>query len=522
MKTFRILAACFLFVFSVGGLAPAASRADDPASFDYFYNALQPYGQWVEVSGYGYCWQPAGVDENWQPYSDGYWVYTDAGWTWVSYEEYGFITYHYGRWARVEDLGWVWVPDYEWAPAWVSWREGGDYIGWAPLPPECRFDAEAGFGVSVDSTYDIGPGCYNFCQVSDFGAPVLRSVIIDRLRNGTIIIITTNITNITVSNRLVFCGGPDFEIISRRVGRPIQILRLERNTGPFDFHGGRGGFARAEGNRLIVMAPQIAPPSKQLAPPKVARVIPNARVDHGWAHVADPNLKQQIQLKIKAQSAAVDPRQAHARPVTPQQLQMIPTGNAPVGQPPAPSGVNSTVRRRDTSPVPSGVVPVNPGQTTYPPVHRRDQLPVTPGATPVNPGQITYPPVHRRDPLPTTPVTIPGRQNGAATGIQQPGSDAAAQQQEAAAAARQQQAAEAAARAQQQAAAEAAAAKRQQQAAEAAARQQQFMEQKAARQQQFQQQQQQPQQQAPPRQQQPHVPDAARGGKADPSSSPVR
>ena len=72
---------------------------------------------------------------NWRPYADGYWAYTDVGWTWVSNEDFGWATYHYGRWARLRDHGWVWVPGREWGPAWVSWRTGGDYVGWAPLPP---------------------------------------------------------------------------------------------------------------------------------------------------------------------------------------------------------------------------------------------------------------------------------------------------------------------------------------------------------------------------------------------------
>src|SRR5262249_59564660 len=72
-----------------------------------------------------------------RPYSDGYWAYTDYGWTWVSYEDFGWATYHYGRWANLDDYGWVWFPgeDLDWGPAWVSWRTGGDYIGWAPLAP---------------------------------------------------------------------------------------------------------------------------------------------------------------------------------------------------------------------------------------------------------------------------------------------------------------------------------------------------------------------------------------------------
>ena len=39
-----------------------------------------------------------------------------------------------GYWAW-DGRGWVWVPGTVWAPAWVSWRYGGGYVGWAPLPP---------------------------------------------------------------------------------------------------------------------------------------------------------------------------------------------------------------------------------------------------------------------------------------------------------------------------------------------------------------------------------------------------
>ena len=89
------------------------------------------------MADYGYCFQPnvAVSNADWRPYADGYWAYTDVGWTWVSYEDFGWATYHYGRWADLAGYGWVWVPGYEWGPAWVSWRTGGDYVGWAPLPP---------------------------------------------------------------------------------------------------------------------------------------------------------------------------------------------------------------------------------------------------------------------------------------------------------------------------------------------------------------------------------------------------
>jgi hypothetical protein len=43
------------------------------------------------------------------------------------------------RWVYDSYEGWLWVPDYEWAPAWVVWRGGGDYYGWAPMSPRYQY-----------------------------------------------------------------------------------------------------------------------------------------------------------------------------------------------------------------------------------------------------------------------------------------------------------------------------------------------------------------------------------------------
>src|SRR3954471_13207813 len=181
MKTPRFLLLTLTAVLAL--LLPRPAEARVETSFDFFYDSLSPYGEWVQVADYGFCWRPTDVDEDWAPYSDGYWAFTDAGWTWVSYEDFGGVVYHYGRWVRVEDEGWCWVPDYEWGPAWVSWRNNDEYVGWAPLPPEARFEPEVGISVWVDDTYDIGPYNYHFCRVRDFGAPVIREVCFPRERN---------------------------------------------------------------------------------------------------------------------------------------------------------------------------------------------------------------------------------------------------------------------------------------------------------------------------------------------------
>src|SRR6187401_2124723 len=128
-----------LALMTVAFLLPLAKRvqADTEVSLNFFNDNLADQGSWIDVADYGYCFQPnvAMSDSTWRPYADGYWAYTDAGWTWVSYEDFGWATYHYGRWMRIRGRGWVWVPGREWGPAWVSWRTGGDYVGWAPLPP---------------------------------------------------------------------------------------------------------------------------------------------------------------------------------------------------------------------------------------------------------------------------------------------------------------------------------------------------------------------------------------------------
>ena len=48
----------------------------------------------------------ARVPSGWQPYSNGQWVYTEYGWTWISDDPWGGNPYHYGTWA-VPRLLWV-------------------------------------------------------------------------------------------------------------------------------------------------------------------------------------------------------------------------------------------------------------------------------------------------------------------------------------------------------------------------------------------------------------------------------
>ena len=101
-----------------------------------FHNALAPYGDWVNTEEYGMVWKPVGVASDWRPYTYGRWGWTEEGWYWSSYYEWGWAPFHYGRWAEYPAYGWVWIPGTVWAPAWVEWRYSDAYIGWYPLWPE--------------------------------------------------------------------------------------------------------------------------------------------------------------------------------------------------------------------------------------------------------------------------------------------------------------------------------------------------------------------------------------------------
>ena len=117
----------------LGWSGTAAAQAID---IDYFYDQLGAYGEWVWHPRFGYVWLPDTVSENWRPYTVGHWIYTDEyGWYWDSYEPFAWAVYHYGRWGYDPDYGWFWVPGDTWAPAWVQWRYGDDYVGWAPIGP---------------------------------------------------------------------------------------------------------------------------------------------------------------------------------------------------------------------------------------------------------------------------------------------------------------------------------------------------------------------------------------------------
>jgi len=189
-----------------------------------FYDPLAASGAWVSIHQYGRCWHPARVEAGWRPYTVGHWEWTDVGWYWVSDEPWAWACYHYGSWVYDPNYSWVWIPGTEWAPAWVTWRESDDYIGWAPCGPG---------GIALSATWFV------FTDVHHFH---------DRFRPSSLIVNNTTIINRTrvigsvsretrtidgAPRRVAINQGPRVEriqTVTKTTFNPVPIREAVRQT----------------------------------------------------------------------------------------------------------------------------------------------------------------------------------------------------------------------------------------------------------------------------------------------------
>jgi hypothetical protein len=208
---------------------PYISQTYGEISIAFIYDYLGRFGYWVSYSPYGYVWVPRGAGRHWRPYTRGRWVWTDYGWTWFSDYEWGWIPFHYGRWGWDRHLGWFWVSDIVWAPAWVVWRFGDFYVGWAPLPPEVEF--VVGYGLRWRAK-EIPPHHWIFVEGRRFGERRLHNWVIPPERNMTIINFTSLRDRITVRDRQTIINDGisrhEIERISRRPVTRVTVKEVQK------------------------------------------------------------------------------------------------------------------------------------------------------------------------------------------------------------------------------------------------------------------------------------------------------
>lgn len=234
-----LLSSCLIYMPEEGMRRPEYyEREIEPAypghppvviSISFIFDYLSNYGYWIRHRHYGYVWIPRGVHRSWRPYTYGRWVWTEFGWTWYSYFEWGWLPFHYGRWGWDARLGWFWVPDTLWAPAWVIWRMGDIYVGWAPLPPEVEFIPGYGLrwrNVRLPNHYWI------FIEIRRFNEARLRDWIVPPERNITIINYTVVRDKISFRDNRMINDAFRPEEIERLSRRPVTRVKLQEIKKP--------------------------------------------------------------------------------------------------------------------------------------------------------------------------------------------------------------------------------------------------------------------------------------------------
>lgn len=239
-------------------------------NYQVFYNSLAPYGTWVEVADYGWCWQPtvAVINTSWRPYSDnGRWVWTNQGWYWNSYYSWGWAPFHYGRWAHVGARGWCWVPGTHWGPSWVSWRHHDGYLGWAPLPPACGWSSGIGltwYGsrVSVGFSFGLSARDYCFVPAARFYDPHCYRYRVGGGRHTEVYQrsqVVNNYVNINGDrNTVIINNGVSRDLVQRYTRQEIRPVALADSRRPASGSALSTGRLPGREERLAVYRPPIA------------------------------------------------------------------------------------------------------------------------------------------------------------------------------------------------------------------------------------------------------------------------
>lgn len=280
MKKFvSFTAAVLVIVLSSAFMFKTSAQYRDDVSYKTFYDELSPHGNWIEYPEHGYVWQPR-MGNDFRPYSTGgHWVWSDQyEWMWVSDYDWGWAPFHYGRWFSDPSYGWLWVPGYEWSSAWVAWRDGGDYYGWAPIRP----------GINISVNFNIGSYSppYDYWCFTPRRYITSRNVFnhyIDRRQNVTIINQTTIINNYNYGGGYGYRTGPRRIDAERYTGR-INPVRLRDSYNP--------GRTQFRNNEVSVYRPAFRSDNRNIAPRQFERYDRNNTVGNNRTNDNDNGFRR--------------------------------------------------------------------------------------------------------------------------------------------------------------------------------------------------------------------------------------
>jgi Family of unknown function (DUF6600) len=392
-----------------GALTPAAAQISEDAQI-----ALEQYGSWRPHPRFGEVWVPGAVPPDWRPYQYGRWVYTDEwGWYWVSDDveaDWGWVVYHYGRWAFERGFGWFWVPGDEWGPAWVNWRYGDEYVGWAPLPPD-----------ELIGAYEVEPAYWVFVPGRYMTAPRLRTYYVP-IHRRSVILRTTYVVNRTVPvhGRLAVNPGISPAFVARVTRAPVATYQVR----PRVFASTQGVAGAVQIRREDLRGTRAGRPGAPGGPGRPSAPGGQARLGaisvQRTTTVIQPNVAvtapQPLGKNERGRLGTNPPRAAQGAPsVAPLQQQPPPNGpqrQAPAVQqqtpaasppPPPPPGSPPITTAPATTAPPTTTPPSQPPLRTGPPPgpERREQGAPGGGAAPPQPNIVR--PIPPQTPPPPPP-----------------------------------------------------------------------------------------------------------------------
>ncbi len=209
-----------------------------PITINHIYPRLQPFGRWHVHPRHGNVWMPHASrrDPHWRPYAqNGQWFYTADGWHWQSNYQWGGTTFHHGRWFWESDRnGWLWVPGREWSPAWVTWRDHGDNIGWAPIPPTASVSptptpssrATGTSGVHID--YSLDNNHFTFVPKADFLDENPLDFVLSKENSLAAFQNSRSRDRIMITNQRRWANfGIQRQEMAQAIGKPIEIVMVD-------------------------------------------------------------------------------------------------------------------------------------------------------------------------------------------------------------------------------------------------------------------------------------------------------
>lgn len=231
-------------LFAIASLHAVSAAHGTTVSFGVFYSSLGHHGEWISIAPSVYAWRPAHVVHGWRPYTIGRWAWTNDGWYWLSDEPWGWATYHYGRWYYDDYYGWIWLPGYEWAPAWVEWRYGGDYIGWAPLGPYAVFSIN--FGIYYRTRWSTPNYYWSFVNCRHITTSSVQRYVYRSDDNVRLIGRTRGAGSVRYSGGRVVTRGPERGYVEQRANihlRSTEVVDVQDQA--------RAGLIRSDGQERI-------------------------------------------------------------------------------------------------------------------------------------------------------------------------------------------------------------------------------------------------------------------------------